>query len=583
MVFEDFSYRYPAARDRWPALDHVSLEVEAGEFVGVVGPSGAGKSTLAQATVGLVPHFYRGAVGGRVVVDGVDTLRSSVAELARRVGLVFQNPFTQVSGAKLTVFEEVALGLENLGVPRDEMRRRVEEALAALGIAHLRDRNPFALSGGEMQRLAIACIMALRPRIVVLDEPTSQLDPTGTAEVFAAVEALRKRGVTIVMVEQKVERLAEHADRVVLLERGRVVADGSPAEVFSRPDLESHGVRRPVYAEAARRLGVAPGGRLPVTLAEAVAALGPAPAPEAATGPRAATGPQADSTPAPGDRALGPRGGGTPVTAVKALGVRFGYVPGEEVLRGVTLELVAPEAVAVVGQNGAGKTTFARLLSGLLRPTHGVVLVDGRDTREHTPARLAAKVGLVFQNPSDQIFKSRTLDEVMFGPLNLGVPRKEAEARAMAALERVGLAQAARRNPYDSGLAERKLIGIASILAMRTPVVVFDEPTIGQDHRGVELVRSIVRELVDEGRLVLTITHDMDFVASTFERTVVFRRGEVTADGPTRRVFASPDRLADSFLEEPHVTRLGRALGHRETLLTVAELARVHRARREAP
>ncbi len=276
IVFEDFSYRYPGARERDLALDRVSFTIESSEFIGIVGESGAGKSTLAQAMVGLVPHFYRGAVGGRVVVDGVDTREASVAELAQRVGLVFQNPFTQVSGAKLTVYEEVALGLENLGVPRDEMRRRVDRVLETMRISHLAKRQPFALSGGELQRLAIACIMALEPRTVVLDEPTSQLDPSGSAEVFEAVATLRRQGVTIVMVEQKVEKLAAYATKVLLLSRGRVVAYASPGEVFSRDDLERYGVRRPLYAEAARRLGRRlPDGRLPVTLEEAAAVLGP--------------------------------------------------------------------------------------------------------------------------------------------------------------------------------------------------------------------------------------------------------------------------------------------------------------------
>lgn len=277
IVFDNFSYRYPGTRERELALEKVSFAVEPGDFVGVVGESGAGKSTLAQAMVGLVPHFYHGAVGGRVVIEGVDTQEATVAELAQRVGLVFQNPFTQISGAKLTVFEEVASGLENLGVPRDEMGQRVREVLETLGIARLADRDPFALSGGEMQRLAIACIMALRPRIVVLDEPTSQLDPSGSAEVFKTVDTLRARGVTIVMVEQKIEKVAAYSTRVLLLHHGRMVDFRSPGEVFSRPDLADYGVRPPVYTEASRRLDRSlKGGRLPVTLDETVALLLPA-------------------------------------------------------------------------------------------------------------------------------------------------------------------------------------------------------------------------------------------------------------------------------------------------------------------
>ncbi len=269
------------------------------------------------------------------------------------------------------------------------------------------------------------------------------------------------------------------------------------------------------------------------------------------------------------------------MTTIRVQDVHFSYVAGEEVLRGVTLELRAG-ATAIIGENGAGKTTFVRLLNGLLRPTSGEVWVDDLRTADHTVAEMARKVGLVFQNPNDQIFKSNTLDEVMFGPRNLGVGEEEARARALAALERVGLGHAARRNPYDFGLADRKLIGIASVLAMDTEVVVLDEPTIGQDHRGVENIKGIVRDLADHGRLVVTITHDMDFVAEAFERTLVFRRGEVLADGPTREVFAQAELLAGAHLEPPHATVLGRAVGLARTVLTVDEFVADYAAGRFA-
>jgi len=266
------------------------------------------------------------------------------------------------------------------------------------------------------------------------------------------------------------------------------------------------------------------------------------------------------------------------VTIIRAKDVHFSYTPGEEALKGVSLEL-SDGLTAIIGQNGAGKTTFVRTLNGLLKPTSGEVWVDELNTADNSVAEMARRVGLVFQNPNDQIFKSRTIDEVMFGPRNLGVPEAEARQRAQAALDLVGLAGADARNPYDFGLADRKLIGIASVLAMDTPVVILDEPTIAQDHRGVEKIKDIVRGLGGEGRLVITITHDMDFVAEVFDRTVVFRRGAVALDAPTREVFGQPELLADSFVEEPHITRLGRAVlgpagspGGR-TVLTVGEFA----------
>ncbi|MBE3575827.1 MAG: ABC transporter ATP-binding protein [Firmicutes bacterium] len=265
---QDLRYRYPDQQGL--ALDGISFSVEPGEFVGIIGPNRAGKSTLCQALVGLVPHFYKGAIGGRVVADGLDVHKHPVAEVARRVGLVFQNPFTQISGAKFTVYEEVAFGLENAGVPREEMIPRIEEALRLLGLEELKDRSPFALSGGQMQRLAIASVLAMRPKVLVLDEPTSQLDPEGTGEVFAAMAALCRQGMAVVVAEHKVERLAPLAGKILVLHAGRRVAFDSPRRVFAREDLPALGVAVPPVTEAARRLGWRfEDGTYPVTTEEA--------------------------------------------------------------------------------------------------------------------------------------------------------------------------------------------------------------------------------------------------------------------------------------------------------------------------
>ncbi|BAS26733.1 energy-coupling factor ABC transporter ATP-binding protein [Limnochorda pilosa] len=267
---EGLRYRYPRREDL--ALDGISFTVEPGEFVGLVGPNRAGKSTLCQALVGLVPHFYKGAIGGRVTVAGIDVHRSTVAEVSRRAGLVFQNPFTQITGAKLTVYEEVAFGLEYAGVPREEMVRRIEASLRLLGLEAVRDQSPFALSGGQMQRLAIASVLAMEPQVLVLDEPTSQLDPAGSREVFEAVVSLCDRGMAVVMAEHKVDRLAARADRILVLHRGRVVAYDTPRAVFARDDVAALEVAVPPVTEAARALGWRlPDGAYPVTLEEAVA------------------------------------------------------------------------------------------------------------------------------------------------------------------------------------------------------------------------------------------------------------------------------------------------------------------------
>lgn len=264
---ENLKYRYPLTDTN--ALDDVSFTISEGEFIGVIGENNAGKSTLCQALVGLVPHFYKGLYDGKVMICGKNVRESSVSDLSENVGLAFQNPFTQVTGAKVTVYEEVAFGLENLGIPRDEMSKRVTEALELLGISEYRDRNPFDLSGGQMQRVALAGVIAMKPDVIILDEPTSQLDPKGSEEVFKAVQKLSESGMTIIMVEHKMEKIAAYSDRVMLMSGGKIVDFATPHEIFSRDDIQEYGVIEPVYTQVAKGLGITlDNGLYPVTVDE---------------------------------------------------------------------------------------------------------------------------------------------------------------------------------------------------------------------------------------------------------------------------------------------------------------------------
>jgi energy-coupling factor transport system ATP-binding protein len=261
----NLTYSYPNS-DK-PTLRNITFAVEPGESIGIIGPNGAGKSTLCYALMGLVPHFYHGTIAGDVFIDGVNVLKSYMGELSRHVGLVFQNPTNQFSGAKLTVEEEIAFGLENLGVDRVTMLERIDWVTELLGIAGIRKRNPYHLSGGQMQRVAIASVMALKPKVLVLDEPTSQLDPVGTAEVFAAIEMLRKEGVTTVVVEHKTELLVEHCSRLIVLVDGELKAYDTPSHVFSHQDVEQWGIEVPRYSQAYRAI-VPDADTVPTTLTE---------------------------------------------------------------------------------------------------------------------------------------------------------------------------------------------------------------------------------------------------------------------------------------------------------------------------
>ncbi|WP_234122828.1 energy-coupling factor ABC transporter ATP-binding protein [Clostridium hydrogenum] len=268
IVVENLKYKYPLTDTL--ALNDISFKIKKGEFIGIIGKNSSGKSTLCQALVGLIPHFYKGAYGGKVVVCNMEILNSEISEVVKKVGLVFQNPFTQITGSKLSVYEEISFGLENLGVSRSEMIERIDYVLKLLDIYKYKDRSPFELSGGQMQRVAIASIIAMNPEIIILDEPTSQLDPQGSEEVYKAIQKLSSEGKTVIMVDHKMEKIAQYASKVMLLSEGKIVDFDVPSKVFSRDDLENYGVTAPVYTKICRGLKLKNEntGFYPITLEE---------------------------------------------------------------------------------------------------------------------------------------------------------------------------------------------------------------------------------------------------------------------------------------------------------------------------
>lgn len=539
---KDLKYRYPGTTEL--ALDGVSFTVEKGEFIGIAGENGAGKSSLSQALLGLIPQFYKGAYGGSVTVCGMDARNTPVSELCRHVGLVFQNPFNQLSGAKDTVYDEVGYGLQNLGFPPEEIRTRVESVLRCFGIWEYRDRNPFDLSGGQLQRVAICSVLAMNPDVLILDEPTSQLDPEGSEEVFHTVDELTKMGITIIMIEQKIEKLAGYCDRVLLMHQGHVVDYDTPRKIFSREDLYDLGVNPPAYTRFARANALAfEDGTLPVTHAETLELV------------KASGADRATLIASLRGMTAGVQMKSTGAATFQVQDLRFSYVKGREVLHGLNLAL-DHRPTAIIGQNGAGKTTLVRVLKGLLKPDSGEIRYQGENLETKTVAELASRVGYVFQNPDDQIFKYKVLEEVMFGPLNIGMSPQEAEASAHEALRMVGLDEKAGENPYDLELSERKMVAIASVLAMNTDVIILDEPTIAQSWNGREKIREIIQAQAAQGKLVIAILHDMDFVANSFARVIAMAHGEVLADGTPAEVFRNHPVLEKAALAAPPLYEL---------------------------
>lgn len=539
ITIENLKYKYPETDNL--ALDGISLSIEKGEFVGIVGQNGAGKSTLCQAIVGLVPQFYHGAYGGTVRVKERLADRVPVQELCEDAGLIFQNPFNQLSGARDTVYGEVAYGLQNLGIEREEMKSRIEKVLKQLDIWQYRDRNPFDLSGGQMQRVAIASILVMQPEVIILDEPTSQLDPEGTEEVFRVVDQLSKTGKTIIMVEQKLEKMAKYCDRLILMHDGKVIDFDIPEKIFAKDDLEELGVLPPAFVRISKMYGLSnPDGTYPTTL-EATARLFE----------------QKDKLPGLVQNLKTEKKHTVQERkeVFRIENLSFSYRKNVPVLEKLNLSL-DHRATAIIGQNGAGKTTFVRLLKGLLKPVSGSVYFGEEDISKKTVAMLAGKVGYVFQNPDDQIFKYNVLDEVMFGPLNVGMTSEKAAEEAKKALEMMGLSGKEKSNPYDLEIYERKMVAIASVIAMDTDVVILDEPTIAQDYLGKKRIGEMIQKLSDDGKLVIVILHDMDFVSENFERVIVMAHGSILADGTPEEVFAKNEVLKEARLEKPYMTQL---------------------------
>jgi energy-coupling factor transport system ATP-binding protein len=467
-------------------LGGLSLSIRPGEFVLVTGPSGCGKSTLLRALAGLIPHSSLARTEGRVVVDGLDTRDHPLPLLASHVGLVFQNPATQLFC--LRVEEEVGFGPRNLGLPSDEVARRVEWALAAGGLESLRGRQVNTLSDGEKQRLAIAAVLAMMPRILILDEPTSNLDLAGTRQVLSTLERLRRhssgevREPTVIIAEHKTGEVGRLADRVLILEEGRPVADGSPEEVFARREL-------------LHRLGVRPPTNRPQSdWADLIAANKVSILPS-----------------------LPGRGGERVEPLAEVEGVVVGYGK-RQVLDGLNLSIQCGEWVALVGDNGAGKTTLARLLAGLVKPRRGRVQVRGR-------------VGLLFQNPLEQLFCDTVEEEVAFGPRNYGLLTPTLLEDTLATAD---LGSLRHRRVHALSGGEQQRTALASVLALRPDLLILDEPTMGQDWGHLSAFMDHVGRLNGRGMAILLITHDYKLVHRYAHRVLLLQDGHIAVEGSLR-------------------------------------------------
>jgi energy-coupling factor transport system ATP-binding protein len=540
ILITDLHFRYKKAAH--PVFRGLNLTVRPGERLCVLGPSEAGKSTLALCLQGLIPRLIKGDFHGEVLVDGCATAACRPRQLAGRVGILLQDFEAQLFSTR--VDQEVAFGPENLGLPREELRRRVETCLELMGLGGLDGRDPASLSGGQKQLLALAAVLALEPRLLVLDEPTTDLDPLRVEELLATLNRLgRSRDLTLVLLGEDL-RLAGLCSRLVLLSQGKIRADGPPAAILREVDLlRSLGLNSPEIPALFHDLGRTP---LPLTLIEALdqaRALG-WPAQVAAAPAKAPAGP-------------------TPPAAPEVLALRqvtFAYADAPPVLQDLSLSFRDGELTAILGPNGSGKTTLLKLLRGLIAPQAGEVW---QRPGEHF------RIGYVFQNPDHQLFATEVWEEVAFGVRLLGLAPPEVDRRVEAALARVNLLDRARDDPFSLTKGLRQRLAVAGVLALAPQVIILDEPTTGLDHREQVDLLGLVRKLNSQGHTVIMVTHSMWAAATYARRLVVLLDGRVVLDGPPRRVLAETELLTRARLVPPAIVRLSRALGF--TALTPEE------------
>lgn len=564
---KDVTFTYSGAQRH--ALERVSLAVAEGEFVGVIGPSGAGKSTLAGVMSGAVPHHFAGELYGACLVDGKDTCEVTLTDVSRLVGSVLQDIDAQFVASN--VRDELLFGLENFGVTHDEISARMQQALETVGIEDLRDREIATLSGGQKQKVAIAAILALRPRVLVLDEPTAALDPVSSTLVFETLcEVNRLAGITVVVIEQKVALLSEYCSRVVVLDQGKLVFDDTPRKVFSHGErLREIGVDSPRVARVSNSLaaaGLCELGKPALSVDEAAALV----ARIVGEGVRGAVVEGACAVPAvpsvPSNATVcDPSIGGDSSSSARTSepvarfeGVGYSYPGGGASVRALDFEVFPGEIVGIVGQNGAGKTTFTKLLNGLLKPAEGNVVVAGLNTREVPTSRIARHVSTLFQNPDRQICKDTVLDEVAFGLLLQGVSLDEASARAKATCERFGLPLD--EAPFSLSRGQRQMVALASVVVGEPQIIVLDEPTCGLDYRECMTVMETVRDMAAAGSAVVMVCHDMEVVSDFADRLVVMANGEILGRGTCADVFANDGLMQGAFVEPPQAIALAKRL-----------------------
>ncbi len=542
-----------------PSPEDVTFDIHPGEVVLLLGPSGSGKSTLTLALNGLIPHAVPATMTGSVEAGGLDTANALTATLSTHVAMVFQDPDAQIVTG--TVYDEVAFGPENLLLPLDEVRTRTEDALRRVGLWERRDDNPDRLSGGGRQRLAIACALAMGSPLIVLDEPTANLDPQGIDDVYAALTDVVAAGDrSILLVEHNLDAAMGFLTRTIVIDRaGRVAFDGPPADIIrtNAAELVAMGVWLPAATLAALRMQDAGThfDPLPLTPDELAAALAGATIhPVSTLSARSSSEERSDETTRPDSTPAS----SAPIISARGLTVRRHRT---EILHGIDLDIAPGTLTAIVGTNGAGKTTLLQSLAGVVPPPKRQVTVDGIDPGSASPRDLASRVGFVFQNPEHQFIAHTVFDELAHGLRLRHTPDAEITERVDSMLARFGLEAKADVHPFLLSGGEKRRLSVGTALITRPQVLALDEPTFGQDRARASELLTLLHDLRDEGTTILIVTHDLQLVAEHASHTVILKDGRVHAADRTAVLFGDETPFVEAGLRLPALQRMLAAAG----------------------
>jgi len=514
LVVENLTFRY--RRRTEPAIENVSFSVLPGQVILIAGSSGCGKTTLMRCINGLIPYTYHGEMSGDIRLYGQSIKGMEMVNISQKVGTLLQDPERQILGSY--VLNEVAFGLESMGLPRDEIRTRSEMALDRLGILSMKDRETFSTSGGEKQKIALAGLLAMEPRILLLDEPLASLDPASAHEALAVFRALADEGYAVMLVEHRVEDvLTIHPDTVIYIEEGRVVYTGDPSGLMDAVDY--HHVKLPaeVVLEKARH--------------------------EPSVVFNLAVQPEEKSA-----------------SLVQFENVHFRYADDHpQVLKNVNCEIKKGDVIAILGHNGSGKTTLVKHALGLLKPTEGRVLLEGKDTRSITVAQAAHTVGYVFQSPTQMLFAPTVAEELSFGPRNLGYSKETTSSNVDWAIETVHLKEEMGMPPLALSFGQQKRISIAAILAMRSRILMMDEPTAGQDYWNYTSFMDSILQMPGFDS-VMFITHDLDLALIYANRILLMFDGKIIADGSSHDVLSDESLLRSCRILPTSLLRLNKTM-----------------------